>query len=215
MTKHATRLCAACSLLMVVGVLAGCGGTSTTGATATSAAAPLLGKKYVKAGTAADPDQDPEATTDASVTVDALGTDRYRLIILNTSQIGYLNTFAWSPPALMSIKSIGTVSSGTCHLADGSIACAANLKPPTCSCKADGGALSVDFTAVTKAPKNDSRVRGRGPVNYGLAYSAVRIYSATPVPYLIPSYPEAPKTEVDEAACKAGQKTTKTDPCTG
>ena len=68
-----------------------------------------------------------------------------------------------------------------------------SLKPPTCTCAADGGKMVISFTANT-FPK--------------LAGS-VGITSLSPVLKTIPSYVQTP----DLPACRDGQTSTETKPC--
>ena len=68
-----------------------------------------------------------------------------------------------------------------------------NLKPPTCTCRGDGGRVVISFTA--------DKSTGLG--------GAVRIDTGTPVLKAIPSYVQTP----DLPLCAKGQTSTKANPC--
>jgi hypothetical protein len=134
---------------------------------------------------------DPEGATDSylSGTLSFLpGRHRYRLIVTNTSNVGYINAFQWYPPTGTRILKVIGNSAGHCVLSGLSgfggnqfrsvllfpnILCdGLRLKPPTCTCAGDGGAMSISFvldkpTAFAGSP---------------------RLISATPVLRVTPSY---------------------------
>jgi hypothetical protein len=116
------------------------------------------------------------------------GSHRYRLTITNASNVGFINAFQWYPPSGVRIVKLIGSSSGRCSLGGLSgfggnqfkgvvlypnIRCnGLDLKPPTCTCRGDGGsvAVSVVFDRDT-------------------AYSGnTELLSATPVLRITPSY---------------------------
>jgi hypothetical protein len=114
----------------------------------------------------------------------------YQLQVLNTSGIGYLNGFTWEPSAGWSVTGIKSASGAECSVTKaGKIHCAGSVHPPTCLCGADGGVVSVTFTA-SPTKKNAGYLFGGAPWQF-------KITKMTPVPYIIPGSP-------DEAAKRAG-----------
>jgi hypothetical protein len=123
----------------------------------------------------------------------------YQLEVENTSGIGYINHFTWTPPKTMTITRITSSHGGRCTLVpnpDAStdtpmIACSgagAGIKPPTCLCSA-GGTLLVDFNATTTTPPT---YNGHYWTHYGIVGSYTTLTTMTPVPYTIPSTPFGP-----------------------
>jgi hypothetical protein len=185
-------------------LLAGCG--ADRGETVTTVRPPLNPSPQLeKAIPGVDPDQNPEGGSDVASTVTSLGNGRYRVLIQNSSDVGFVNSFAWTPPPGVTVTAVTSSSKGHCELAGGRISCRATLRPPKCTCRV-GGTMTVDFTArAPQAGKN---------ANYGLAGGFVRIRDLTPVPYLIPS---AAGQEIspyaDLPVCKKGQRSSKAEPC--
>jgi hypothetical protein len=127
---------------------------------------------------------------DANVIFRSPGEDSYELEILNTSGIGYLNGFLWSPPEGWKVTKIEGSSGATCSLTRaGKILCTGTIRPPTCLCAADGGDVSIRFTAVPTT-KSHGFLFANSPTQ-------LRITKMTPVPYIIPGTP-------DEAARRGG-----------
>ena len=133
----------------------------------------------------------------------------YQIEVDNTSGIGYINTFDWVPPPNMTITAITSTEGGHCALNNGNISCVGGKKglaPPKCTCLA-GGSMTVNFTATGNSPT----FNGQYWTYYGVVGSWTHITSMTPVPYHIPSFLTP---GVDLPICKAGQKSTGTNPCT-
>jgi hypothetical protein len=115
------------------------------------------------------------------------GRNHYRLTITNTSNIGFITAFQVYPPNGVHILKIDGSSTGRCSLGGLSgfggnqfhvvlfpnILCnRVDLKPPSCSCRGDGGSMTISF------------VTDGGPVTGMQA----RLISATPVLKVIPSF---------------------------
>jgi len=157
-----------------------------------------------------DPDSLSKVGTDvASVVSRGDGTNHYKLTILNTSSIGYIDSLYWAPPSGVTITKVTGSSAGHCALTGTSgfggklfpsvelypkISCTGlGLKPPSCTCIADGGKVVISFVADTFP---------------GLA-GAVGITSARPILKIIPSYQQTP----DLPLCAHGQASTTSRPC--
>ena len=107
----------------------------------------------------------------------------YELQILNTSGIGYLNGFTWTPSPGWTVKSIKKMSGADCSVThEGKIHCTGTIRPPSCLCTGDGGVVSIKFTAAPT--KKDAGYL------FGGAAAQFKITKMTPVPYLIPGTPE-------------------------
>jgi hypothetical protein len=134
-------------------------------------------------------DREAMMQTNLSVTMSRLpGSHRYQLIVTNTSSLGIVHAFQWyASPGVQLLKVIGS-SSGRCVLSGLSgfggsqfralvlypnILCEGlNLKPPTCTCRGNGGDVRVSFVA------------DRDPALVG----SPRVISATPLLKIVPSY---------------------------
>jgi hypothetical protein len=107
----------------------------------------------------------------------------YQLEVLNTSGIGYLNGFTWTPSPGWSVTAIKKVDGASCTLTPaGKIACTGSVDPPTCLCSGDGGDVSIEFTAAP-TKKNAGYLFGGSAAQF-------KVTKMTPVPYLIPGTPE-------------------------
>jgi hypothetical protein len=134
----------------------------------------------------------------------------YQIEVQNTSGIGYINSFNWSPPQGMTIIAVTSSEGGKCSLSNGDIECTAGGKgiaPPTCTCSI-GGKMTVNFTATAKQPTFQDGYW----VSYGVVGAYTQIQSMTPVPYHIPSFVTTTP-GVDLPLCAKGEKSTKTKPC--
>jgi hypothetical protein len=132
----------------------------------------------------------------------------YQIEVDNTSDIGFINTFNWVPPAGMTITAVTSSEGGRCRLANGNIVCTGakkGLAPPICTCRT-GGKLMVNF----KATGNGPTWNGQWWTYYGVVGGYTQITSVTPVPYHIPSYLPP---YVDLPLCAKGQAPTKAKPC--
>jgi hypothetical protein len=127
---------------------------------------------------------------DAETIIRPLTKGHYRVSVLNTSGIGFLNGFTWSPPPGWTIKSITKTTGAKCKLdSDGKVSCSGKVVPPSCLCKADGGTVTVDLAvSVHTAPLSKGKITGFGAVG-----AKLRITAMTPVPYLIPGTPAEAK----------------------
>jgi len=109
-------------------------------------------------------DIDPLITrNDFSTTLYPLGTHRYRMTIFNTSNLGAINSFQWYPPTGVRIVKVVGSTEGHCTLSGltgfggnqfptvvlyPNILCdKLDLKPPSCTCLGDGGAVTISFVA--------------------------------------------------------------------
>jgi len=107
----------------------------------------------------------------------------YELQVLNTSGIGYVNGFTWTPSPGWSVKKIKKATGANCSvISEGKIHCTGTVNPPSCLCTGDGGAVSIKFTAVPT--KKDAGYL------YGGSAAQFKVTKMTPVPYLIPGTPE-------------------------
>ena len=75
----------------------------------------------------------------------------YELDVQNTSGIGYINVFTWTPPPALTVVAVTKTVGGKCSLAGGYIQCSGKIPPPKCTCQA-GGDLTVTFTAKGLEP---------------------------------------------------------------
>ena len=107
----------------------------------------------------------------------------YQLEVLNTSGIGYLNGFTWTPSPGWSVTGIKNSTGAACSVTPaGKISCAGTVRPPSCLCTGDGGSVSITFTAAA-TKKTHGYLFGGGPAQF-------KVTKMTPVPYLIPGTPE-------------------------
>jgi hypothetical protein len=105
------------------------------------------------------------------------GTHRYRLTISNASNLGAINSFQWYPPINTHIVRLLGNSEGTCTLRGlkgfggnqfptlvlhQSVFCGRlDLKPPSCTCRGDGGAVTISFVTDKEYLAGDVDVRVR------------------------------------------------------
>jgi hypothetical protein len=116
------------------------------------------------------------------------GKHRYQVRIDNTSNLGSINAIQWYPPQGARILRVVGSSTGHCAISGltgfggdqfnvllyPNILCIRlSLRPPSCTCKGDGGSMTISFVS-------DSDVSLPG---------AVQVLSATPVFRVIPSFP--------------------------
>jgi hypothetical protein len=188
-------------LLVAVALLAGCGGGG--GSTMTTVRPPIVAINPVAHAKGVDPDAEQRSSTEVSVSVSSRGTGHYQVLVQNTSQIGFINSFEWFPPPGLTITSVTSSSAGQCELQGNVIACRATLPPPKCTCL-PGGAMTVDFAA---------KMRGVGKIQYGFRGASVVVRSMTPVPYIIPSRLGAHPEYADLPICKTGQQSSQAEPC--
>ena len=134
---------------------------------------------------------DPEAGIQNNLTTNLSqlpGSNRYRITVTNTSNIGFIDAFQWYPPTGIHIVKVLGSSAGHCELSGltgfggnqfqtvllyPNISCEkVDLKPPSCTCQGDGGAVDVSF--VSDKPMS--------------ATGTARMISARLVLHPIPSY---------------------------
>jgi hypothetical protein len=107
----------------------------------------------------------------------------YELQVLNTSGIGYLNGFTWTPPEGWKVTRIKNSTGAACSLTPaGKIFCSGSVGPPTCLCTGDGGSVSIKFAAAPTTKTHGFL--------FGGSAAQFRINKMTPVPYIIPGTPE-------------------------
>ncbi len=138
------------------------------------------------------------------------GPRRYQLTVTNTSSIGSVKAFQWFPsPGVRIVRVVGSTA-GHCKLSGTSglggnqfktvvlypnITCDnVNLKPPSCTCRGDGGSAEISFIATQNA---------------GLYPGSTRVMSMTPVLKIIPSYVQPE----DVPVCAPNQVSMASRPC--
>jgi hypothetical protein len=115
-----------------------------------------------------------------------LSTNHYEIAVQNTSGIGVINSFKWSPPAGWTVQAITKTTGGRCNLQAGTISCSGTVMPPSCLCTGDGGTVVIDVSVA--APKATGKV-----TSYGTVGSKTQITAYSPVPFLIPGTPKEAK----------------------
>jgi hypothetical protein len=205
--------------LTAVGALTACGGGGASNNNQTAAqlyAQQIRVGQFTTYSKGSDPDQLDRGGVDVGTTILSLGGDRYRLYVLNTSDVGFINTLRWSVNGLAGLAGPTTAarlikvtgsSSGTCVLADSStISCTGlTIAPPKCTCL-PGGKLTIDFVAQSTVKEP------RGRILAIFQNSRTLLGDMTPVPYHIPSY-QAPATNADLPICAAGQQSSRAHLC--
>jgi hypothetical protein len=120
---------------------------------------------------------------DVETVLTAVARTRYRLRVLNTSGIGILKGFDWTPPPGSKIDSIKSVSGATCKLQSATrVSCTGSVSAPSCLCKGDGGAVTIEVVFASPLKQHE-----------GTGGAKVAITAMTPFPYLIPGTPRAAK----------------------
>ncbi len=116
------------------------------------------------------------------------GSHHYQVTVTNTSNIGFIDSFEWYPPSSVRVLKVTGSSAGHCTLTGLSgfggnqfktvvlyphILCdQVALKPPTCTCKGDGGSMTISFVLDKEA----------------FASGAARVVTARPILKVIPSF---------------------------
>jgi hypothetical protein len=193
-------------------LLTGCGGGGGQAARTTPGGpdAPIQASDLVAQADRTDPDQGPKMTSDLYTYVTPLGGDRYRLEVTNTGSRGFINKFTWFPGPGTTVVAVTSTrvdrgGKGACRLEAGKISCDLSLRPPTCTCRGDGGTVAVGFTA-----KNGASGR-TGSTTFG---GRVFVEAETLVPYHIPSSPDQkPSDLADLPMCAEDQASTAEKPC--
>jgi hypothetical protein len=124
----------------------------------------------------------PDATTVIRYLAPKAG--KYQIELENTSSIGYIDAFAWIPPAGLTVTAVTRTAGGRCRLTESEIDCTGagrGIAPPICICRA-GGFMTVTFTATGYSPK----FNGQYWTYYGIG-AVTNITQVTPVGHPIPS----------------------------
>jgi hypothetical protein len=105
------------------------------------------------------------------------GTHRYRITISNTSSLGAINSFQWYPPTAVHIVKVLGSTEGDCTLGGltgfggnqfptlvlhQNVLCdKLDLKPPSCTCRGDGGTMTISFVTDKEFAAGDVDIRVR------------------------------------------------------
>jgi hypothetical protein len=133
---------------------------------------------------------------DLSTTLAPLpGTNRYRVTISNTSNLGAINAFQWYPPAKVHIVKVTGSTEGRCTLTGlkgfggnqfptvvlyPNVLCdKLDLKPPSCTCLGDGGAVTISFITEREYGGGSGDIRLR---EASLAFDRVPVYLKAGIP---------------------------------
>jgi hypothetical protein len=119
---------------------------------------------------------------DSITTLRLLHGQSYKLILLNTSGVGFIHTFTWVPPTGWEVNSLTGVHGANCRIDGGDLSCVGLVTPPTCLCSGDGGKVVVYLTI---RGTNHGSTDGH-PVYYGNEGEMTELKSMIPVPFLIP-----------------------------
>ena len=123
-------------------------------------------------------DVDPSTSrTDFSTTLSPLGANRYRMTVFNTSTLGAVNSFQWYPPTGVRVVKVIASTAGRCVVAGlngfggnqfptivlyPNIFCdKLDLKPATCTCRGDGGEVTISFETNKGIAVNEGEFRLR------------------------------------------------------
>jgi hypothetical protein len=129
-------------------------------------------------------DDDITSNGDATAVLRPLGQGKYELEIQNTSRIGYIKSFRWTPPPKLKILTVTSSSRGKCAVgATGDIVCASTLPPPKCLCRPSGGSVTIEFTTP---PTVVLHIQGHA-VNPGVLGARLQIVAMTAIHYLVPA----------------------------
>ena len=105
------------------------------------------------------------------------GKHRYRITISNVSNLGAINSFQWYPPTKTHILKLLGSSAGNCTLRGltgfggnqfpglvlhQNVLCdKLDLKPPSCTCRGDGGTMTISFVTDKEYLAGDVDLRVR------------------------------------------------------
>jgi hypothetical protein len=131
-------------------------------------------------------DVDPRLTrTDFSTTLSPLGTHRYGMTIINTSDLGVINSLQWYPPTGVHVLDVVGSTKGHCT-AKGVAGYGVNqtsflcddldLKPPSCTCLGDGDSMTVTFVTDKAVAYGEGDLRVRAAT---LAFDRIPTYQQT------------------------------------
>jgi hypothetical protein len=108
-----------------------------------------------------------------------LSATHFQLTVTNLSGYGFIDGFTWATGDVP-IKAVTGSTAGVCALSRGAIRCRSiRLRPPSCTCKGDGGRITVDF--VTRVGPAE-----RPGFNRPLGSGGLTIDSVTRVKVAIP-----------------------------
>jgi hypothetical protein len=123
-----------------------------------------------------------EIVRTAETIIRPLNRGQYEVYVLNTSGIGFIDGFTWSPAPGWTITAIAKATGANCKLTGGGPTCAGRVLPP--SCKGDGGSVTIKLDVKVNASPASAQVS-----SYGAVRAKLRITHMTAVPYLIPGTP--------------------------
>jgi hypothetical protein len=165
------------------------GGSGGAGSTTHEALLTIQKPPLIRVGAVIlnEPDSENQDWLDAALSP-LSGAHRYQITVTNASNVGYVNSFEWYPPTGAHILSVMGSSAGHCAVTGLSgfggnqftgillypkILCdTVDLKPPSCTCRGDGGSMTVSFVLDQPA----------------FLPGAARVVTATPSLNVIPSY---------------------------
>lgn len=115
---------------------------------------------------------------DFSTTLSPLpGRHRYRITISNNSSLGAVNSFQWYPPTGVRFVKLVDSSQGDCAIRavtgfggnqfptvvlHSNVVCdKLDLKPPSCTCRGDGGVMTISFVTDKDIAGGDADIRVR------------------------------------------------------
>ena len=175
--------------VIAVGLLAGCG---TGGQRASQKTVPQSSSRTAASTTGARRPALPAGVFTETI-VRRLSPTHFQLTVTNLSGYGFINSFTWAT-ADEPIKAVTGSSVGVCTLSGGEISCRSmRLRPPSCTCKGDGGRITVDF--VTSADPSENATHHRSMGAGGLTVDTV-----TPTIFRIPSSVGPVATPADSSA---------------
>jgi hypothetical protein len=128
--------------------------------------------------------------TDFSTTLFPLpGTHRYRMTVFNTSNLGAITSFQWYPPTGVRIVKLIRSSEGRCTstgltgfggnqfpslvLYPNILCDQLDLKPPSCTCLGDGGAVTISFVTDKDIAVDGGDIRVRAAT---LSFDRIPVY---------------------------------------
>ena len=143
------------------------GGASATATTGPYAPITVLRPKIYKMAGSVMNDPDASVATNLGTLASRLpGRNRYRITVTNTSNVGFVKSFQWYPPTGIHVVRVIGSSAGNCEVSGltgfggaqfktvllyPNVTCnRIDLKPPSCTCLGDGGAVGV--SVVTDRP---------------------------------------------------------------
>jgi hypothetical protein len=166
----------------IVAIIVTQGGHQTTPDASTAGSLPLLkvtrpSVPIIAGGIPVDLDPPFEPKYFGTALTFLPGSDRYRITISNASSLGTINSFQWYPPIGTKILKVLGSSVGKCTLQGltgfggnqfptlvlhQNVLCdKLDLKPPSCTCLGDGGAVTISFVTDKQYLAGDVDLRVR------------------------------------------------------